>query len=93
MCQLLESLGNKEGINAEQLSHEASDGRKTTGFSSKEREEPSESRRGGERTEFVLKDFVPGVECWADVSVLGRKLVDLKKWFLRNTLVITALSW
>lgn len=79
MCQLLESPGNKEGINVEQLSHEASDDGKTIGFSSKEREESSESRRGGERTEFVLKDFVPGVECWADVSVLGRKLVDLKK--------------
>lgn len=64
------------------MSHEASDGRKTTGFSSKEREEPLGSRRGRERTEFVLKDFVPGVECWVDVSVLGRKL-----------LVITALSW
>lgn len=76
--QLLESRGNQEGINAEQLSHEASDGRKTTGFSSKEREEPLE-KRGGERTEFVLKDFVPGVECWVDVSVLCRKLVDLKK--------------
>lgn len=82
MYQLLESRGNKEGINGEQLSHEASDSRKKTAFSSKEREEPLGSRRGGERTEFVLKDFVPGVECGVDVSVLGRKL-----------LVVTTLSW
>ena len=81
MYQLLESRGNK-GLNAQQLSTVASDSRKTTGFSSKEREEPLGSRRGGERTEFVLKDFVPCVECWVDVSVLGRRL-----------LVVTALSW
>lgn len=63
--QLLESLGNKQGRAANKLSHEASDGRKTTCFSSKQREETLEFSRGGESPESVLKDLVSIVECCA----------------------------